>query len=146
MKDGVIGGLVGLMDGVVITFKANLGDEQAQAKLDSAIDGVIKVGGSPSLWIEIIENARAESREALAAAYEKGDGVALGKIAGEVLSNFVGGGIGSTGKVRKIERLVKIIQDSSEAAKNVATSTTAAKAVCCGLICLDTSIGGKSTI
>ncbi|WGG52757.1 hemagglutinin repeat-containing protein [Rugamonas sp. DEMB1] len=123
LKDGVIGGLVGLMDGVVITFKAEFGDEQAQAKIDKAIDGVIKVASSPSLWIKIISNARAESREELAAAYEKGDGFALGKIAGEVLSNFVGDGIGSIGKAGKV---AAILEDASKVSKNIARSVDAA--------------------
>lgn len=95
--------MVGLINGLVITFKENIANEEARIKVNLAIDGVMQIGSSLSLCLAIVNNIKAESREELAKAYKIGDCIALGKVAGEMLLNFIVGGVGDIGKPREIE-------------------------------------------
>jgi filamentous hemagglutinin len=112
-QGGLVDSVMSLTKGAIITVKAATGDREAADQVNQTLDGVIRVASTPDLWGKILANASQESRDKLADAYERGDGVALGKIAGEVLSNFIGGGAGTVRKVGSV------VEDSAKIVGNV---------------------------
>ena len=135
LADAIIGGLADLTKGAIITVKAATGDKEATDKLNQTLDAVARVASTPEQWGEILSHATAEQRDKMAAAYERGDGEALGRIAGDVLSNFVGGGLGTVRKVGNVAGdVVKVagdadkVVDAAKATKGVGEAYNIAEA------------------
>jgi hypothetical protein len=121
----IIDGISGAANGIAIFVKAAAGNEVSRDTLGKTVDGVISLASSPELLGKVLTNATKEQHEKIADGYEKGDGVALGKIAGEVLSNFVGGGAGTVGKASKVTTM---LEDLAKVGKDVEKAADAAKA------------------
>ncbi|HCE11030.1 MAG TPA: hypothetical protein DEQ40_20975 [Oxalobacteraceae bacterium] len=142
LASAIIGGIADAAKGGVIYVKAVAGNVEAGDQLGKAVDGVISIASSPELWGKILTNATKEQHDKIADAYEKGDGVALGKIVGEVLSNFVGGGAGTVSKVGKA---ATVAEDLSKVAKDVEKAADAAKEGASGVEVNLSLLDGKAT-
>ena len=111
LANTIVDGIAEMAKGAVIYIKTVAGDEAAGDAFGKTVDGAGRVLSSPELWATILENSTKEQHAKIADAYERGDGVALGKIGGEVLSNFVGG----AGTIRKVGNVAEVTKGANRA-------------------------------
>ncbi len=109
----IIDGISSLANGVKTVLIAAYGRQDSPAQ-QKALQDVIDTGASlaalvdPEVLAQVINGATAAQREQIAAAYENGDSIALGRVSGAVLSNLVG--VGTIKNVGKVADAVKVAE------------------------------------
>ena len=113
------------------------GDQAAREQIESgAVQSFATLGrlaAEPELLAQVLNNASAEQRNALATAYENGDAFAIGKLAGNILAIVAPVPIGIIGKVGTA------LEDAAKAA-NAAKKGSTAEDVAAGA-----KLGGENT-
>lgn len=109
VTEGISSFASGIKTVLVATYARQ--DSPAQQKaIQSVTDTVTSLIAltDPDVLTQVIAHASAAQRESIAAAYENGDAIALGRVSGEVLGNLVGLGIiKNTGKVAEAVKVAE---------------------------------------
>ncbi len=100
--ESVADGVIAMAGAASVGFKAMRGDERAKSDIRKMGDAALAFLSNPDNWPQLLGAMSPEQRLELANAYERGDGAAVAKSLGEVLSNLpVAGGAGTVKTVGK---------------------------------------------